>query len=157
MVYKNSNRVVLNNMCMLLMAGFIILTRLNFDKAKKQFLIAVISARNYVFYSAHHKESAGTAQIYLGLCRGGYCPAWSCGNSGARARLWCQDLLYGCGHYPAAIRIYQVLYVFFIAGMFYESTEFSQVVKTTVMAALHVLILVVSKDLGGALIFLWSI
>ena len=37
--------------------------------------------------------------------------------------------------------------------MFYESTEFSQVVKTTVMAALHVLILVVSKDLGGALIF----
>ena len=40
-----------------------------------------------------------------------------------------------------------------IAGMFYESTEFSQVVKTTVMAALHVLILVVSKDLGGALIF----
>ena len=37
--------------------------------------------------------------------------------------------------------------------MFYESTEFSQVVKTTVMAALHVLILVGSKDLGGALIF----
>ena len=37
--------------------------------------------------------------------------------------------------------------------MFYESTEFAQVVKTTIVAALHVVILVLSKDLGAALIF----
>ena len=37
--------------------------------------------------------------------------------------------------------------------MFYESTGFIQVVKATVVAALHVVILVLSKDLGAALIF----
>lgn len=37
--------------------------------------------------------------------------------------------------------------------MYHESTEFIQVVKTTAVAALHVIILVLSKDLGAALIF----
>lgn len=47
----------------------------------------------------------------------------------------------------------KILFVFFVASMFYESTEFAQVVKTTIVAALHVVILVLSKDLGAALIF----
>ena len=42
-------------------------------------------------------------------------------------------------------------FVFFVASMLYQSTEWKQVVKVTVMAALHVLILVLSKDLGSAL------
>ena len=44
-------------------------------------------------------------------------------------------------------------FVFFAASMLYQSTEWKQVVKVTVMAALHVLILVLSKDLGSAFIF----
>lgn len=38
--------------------------------------------------------------------------------------------------------------------MLYKSTEFHHVVKVTILAALHVLILVASRDLGGALIYL---
>ena len=34
-----------------------------------------------------------------------------------------------------------------------KSTEFSQIVKTTILAAVHVLILVISTDLGSALIY----
>lgn len=37
--------------------------------------------------------------------------------------------------------------------MFYESTEFIQVIKATILAALHVIILVISRDLGAGLIF----
>lgn len=47
----------------------------------------------------------------------------------------------------------KIIFVFFVASMFYESTEFMQVVKATVVAALHVMILVLSKDLGAGLIF----
>ena len=42
--YKNVSRLLVNNMCMLLAVGFIILTRLSFDKALKQFVIVVAVA-----------------------------------------------------------------------------------------------------------------
>lgn len=47
----------------------------------------------------------------------------------------------------------KIIYVFCIAGMLSKSTEFSQIVKTTILAAVHVLILVISTDLGSALIY----
>ena len=46
----------------------------------------------------------------------------------------------------------KILFVFFVAASFYRSTGFKNVVVTTIVAAMHVLILVVSKDLGAALI-----
>ena len=47
----------------------------------------------------------------------------------------------------------KISFVFFVATMFYRSTEFKNVAITTGVAAAHVLILVLSKDLGSALIF----
>ena len=47
----------------------------------------------------------------------------------------------------------KILFVFFIAGRFCRSTELKDVMITTIMAAAHVLILVASTDLGGALLF----
>jgi cell division protein FtsW (lipid II flippase) len=46
----------------------------------------------------------------------------------------------------------QIIFVFFVAASFKRSLEFKNIVFTTAIAALHVLILVVSKDLGAALI-----
>ena len=43
MLYPKTNRLVINNMCMLLSIGFIILSRLSFDKAIKQFFIVTVS------------------------------------------------------------------------------------------------------------------
>lgn len=40
--------------------------------------------------------------------------------------------------------------------MFYQSLDFKNICITTVVAALHVVILVLSKDLGSALIFFIS-
>ena len=39
-LYPNVSRLVVNNMCMLLCVGLIMLTRLSYEKALKQFLIA---------------------------------------------------------------------------------------------------------------------
>lgn len=47
----------------------------------------------------------------------------------------------------------KISFVFFVAAMFYQSTDRETIIKTTVVAALHVLVLVLSKDLGSALIF----
>ena len=46
----------------------------------------------------------------------------------------------------------KIVFVFFVASSFKRSTEFKDLVVTTIVAAFHVLILVVSKDLGAALI-----
>ena len=46
----------------------------------------------------------------------------------------------------------KIVFVFFVASSFKLSLEFRNIVVTTALAAFHVLILVVSKDLGAALI-----
>lgn len=39
--YKHASELVLNNMCMLLTIGFVILTRISFEKAFRQFILCV--------------------------------------------------------------------------------------------------------------------
>ena len=47
----------------------------------------------------------------------------------------------------------KIIFVFFVAASLHYSKEFKNVVVTTAIAAAHVLVLVVSTDLGAALIF----
>lgn len=41
-LYPKASRLLVNNMCMLMAVGFIMIARLNFDKCVKQFVIAVL-------------------------------------------------------------------------------------------------------------------
>ena len=43
MIYPTGNRLIINNMCMLLSIGFIVLSRLSFERAIKQFFIVTVS------------------------------------------------------------------------------------------------------------------
>ena len=45
------------------------------------------------------------------------------------------------------------IFIFFVAGALWEDSSFKRVCITTIIAALHVLVLVLSTDLGSALIF----
>ena len=47
----------------------------------------------------------------------------------------------------------KIIFVFFIAGLLSKSTSFKNVVLSAIMAGIHVLLLVASRDLGSALIF----
>ena len=42
-IYPKSNRLIVNNMCMLLSISFIILTRISYEKSIKQFKIILVS------------------------------------------------------------------------------------------------------------------
>ena len=48
--------------------------------------------------------------------------------------------------------VVKIIFVFFVASSFKKSLEFRNIVITTAVAAFHVLILVISRDLGAALI-----
>ena len=117
LVYGRASGLLINNMCMLLMIGFIMITRLSFDKAIRQFAIAV---------------GAMVCSLII--------PVLIQKVRFLRKMPW----LY------AAVKI---IFVFFVACMLYENTDLKHVCIATVLAAVHVLILVLSRDLGGALIF----
>ena len=57
----------------------------------------------------------------------------------------------GIGFQPSELA--KIIFVFFVAALLARSVQFVDVVKVSVAAAAHALILVVQKDLGAALIF----
>lgn len=152
MLYRNRSRLLLNNTCMLLCTGFIILTRLSFEKAVRQFVIVAVAAFLTMAIPYIMDRVWQLAKIPWIYCSIGLllllvvCVA---GNTSFGAQLSLS--IGGFSFQPS--EFVKISYVFFVATMFYRSTDLKNVVITTAAAAAHVLILVCSKDLGSALIF----
>lgn len=150
--YRNVSRILVNNMCMLLCVGFIMLSRLSFDKAVRQFLIVAVAALvTWIipFIIDRVWQIAKIPWVYgmLGLIL--LVVVWIMGNNSFGAQL---SLNLGSFSFQPS-EFVKISFVFFVATMFYRSTDFKTVCITTVVAAVHVLVLVLSKDLGSALIF----
>ena len=149
-LYPLASRLLINNMCMLICTGFIMITRLDYDKSIKQFKIAVISTvvallipiiirklrfitKMYWFYTL-----AGIGLLALVAIAATYGAKLSFSFGGISIQ-------------PS--EFVKIIYVFAIAGLLTNAKDFKKLVIATALAAIHVLILVVSKDLGSAMIF----
>lgn len=150
--YKNVSRLLVNNMCLLICVGLIMLTRLNFDKAIRQFIIVAISALitwiipfiiDRVWQLSRIPWVYGTIGLLL------LAVVWLIGNNSFGAQL---SISFGGFSFQPS-EFVKISFVFFVATMLYRSTDFKTVCVTTAVAAVHVLILVLSRDLGSALIF----
>ena len=151
-LYKKASRLVTNNLCMLLVISFIILTRLNEQKAIRQFTFAVIGTVVMLlvpFFVRHihflHQLPYFYAVVGIGLLL----LVAVAGKTDYGAKL---SFTFGSVSLQPSEFI-KILFVFFVAAMFYHSTEKKQIIITTVLAAAHVLVLVLSRDLGSASIF----
>lgn len=151
-LYRRASRLLVNNMCFLLMIGFMIQTRLDLNSAIKQFIIAVPSLalaliipkimerfrrleKFGIFYGVISLALIASVFV-LGVRRGG-------------AVNWIEIGPFGLQ--PSELA--KVVFVFFVAAMFAKRTDFKYAVVITAIAALHVLLLVAEKDLGAAVIF----
>ncbi len=151
-IYPEVNKLIINNICMLLTVGFVILTRISYEKSIKQFFIVTASLIVGLFIPYLVKKLKFLKHL-----------TWIYGSVGILlltivavlgAVTHGAKLSYSFGGYSfQPSEIVKILFVFFVAGMLKQSKSFLQVVITTVIAALHVLILVFSTDLGSALIF----
>ena len=150
--YRKVSRVLVNHVCLFLMTGFVMLTRLNPEQAMRQFVIAVIAAAvtwiipfvmDRVWQLAKIPWIYGLFGLFLLIL---VCAA---GNTAYGAQL---SLGWGGFSFQPS-EFVKISYVFFIAAMFYRSTEFKSVAVTTAAAAAHVIVLVLSRDLGSALIY----
>ncbi len=151
-IYRNAARLVVNHMCMLLIIGFIILTRLDFSSALKQFEIAVVASVVTIFIPQLIRKLKALRRFTWVYCAVGILALAAVlvfGRMTGGAYL--SFTVAGITFQPS--EFVKILFVFFVACMLYQSTDFRQICITTAAAAVHVLILVVSTDLGAALIF----
>lgn len=152
-VYPKCNRLVMNNMCFLLSVGFIMLTRLSYDRAVKQFQIAVVSLLVCFFVPILIRKLKFLSRIpwvYGGVGLMLLLAVMVFGENSNGAKL---ALSLGERFSIQPSEFVKILFALFTAARLAKSTAFKDVVVTSLFAAVHVLILVFSRDLGGALIF----
>ncbi len=151
-IYKRSARLVVNHMCMLLLIGLVILTRLDLESAIRLFEIAVVSGVVSVFIPQLVRKLKFLRKFTWGYGVGGIFAlgvVWLLGELSGGANL--SYTIGGITLQPS--EFVKIIFVFFIACRLHASTEFKDLCITTIAAAVHVGILVLSTDLGAALIF----
>lgn len=151
-VYRKASIILVNDMCLLLSCGFIILTRLNFEMAEKQFAIVVIgTVLSLLVPVIIRKVKLLKDMTWLYGIFGILCLAavWILAPKTGGANL---SLEFGGVTFQLS-EVVKITFVFFMAGILRRDTSFRNVVITTAVAGAHVLILVLSRDLGSALVF----
>ncbi len=155
-IYPKASRLLVNNMCMLMTIGFIMITRLSYengyDLAIKQFKIAALGTVIALFIPFIIRKvmvitKMGWAYCFVGIGLLGLVLVAARVTNGAKLSLE----FGGFSFQPS--EFVKIIFVFAVAGLLSEAKDFKRVVIATGLAAVHVLILVVSKDLGSALIF----
>ncbi len=168
-IYSHSSYALINNMCMLMTISFSILARLDIGNAIKQFVIAVIAMIATCFIPlmiSKLKMWNRLKWVYAIVGILGLLVVLVVGS-----RVYGAKLNINLG--PVAIQpseFIKIIFVFFVAAMLYvlpeddlskmkidfKSADFRKVLLATIVAGAHILILVASKDLGGACIFLFT-
>ena len=147
LIYPNVSRLVVNNMCMLITAGMIMITRLSADNpspygsAIRQLIFVVLGIifglvvpvliRKLTFldkWTYVYAAVGGAALLAVAL----FAPKSGGANLGFE--------IAGINIQPS--EFVKILFVFYVAASLNKSREFKNVVVTTAVAAAHVLILV---------------
>ncbi len=150
--YPEASKMLMSHMCMLLAIGFFMLTRLQFGMALKQFIIVaggtlLVSVIPYIMKKMKILRKMAWVYGVLGIVLLAIVLATAESTNGAKLFLSLGPISFQPSEFV------KITFVFFVAAVFEQGTGFLQVLKTAIVAACHVLLLVFSKDLGGALIF----
>lgn len=151
-VYKRLSKLVLNNMLMLLTISFIMLTRISYDTALRQFIMAGAALTlclvvPFIMDRFHYLNRFGWFYAVLGIVM--LLLVFVIGQEKYGAKNWIS--IGGFMLQPS--EFVKIVFIFFAASLLSKRKDFKHTAVVTVIAAVHVLILVVEKDLGAALIF----
>lgn len=146
--YKKASILLINNMCMLLSIGFIIIYRLDVDKANRQLMIVAAGSVLALIIPVLIRKMRFLKKL-----------TWLYAAAGALGLMAVLVLAQVTGGAKLSIfgiqpsEFIKIIFVFFLAAALWEDHSFRQVVKVTIVAGIHVLVLVASRDLGSALVF----
>lgn len=151
-IYPRANRLIQNHIAMLLSISFVILTRISLTRSIRQFAIVAISLVIALIVPAFMKyirllkscelifAAAGIVILGIVLISGSI-------TNGSKLSF----SIMGLSFQPS--EFVKIIYVLFIAAILSRAERFLHIVISAVLAAVHVIILVASKDLGSALIY----
>lgn len=151
-IYPKSNKFLLTNMWLMMSISSVILLRISYTKALRQFIMGAVtliitlivpylmSKINFLRKYYYSYAAFGIVMLLVVLIIGDV-------TYGAKLSI---DL--GIISIQPS-EFVKITYPMFIAGMLYQNISSKNLIITSVLCAVHVLILVLSKDLGGALIF----
>ncbi|WP_242826140.1 FtsW/RodA/SpoVE family cell cycle protein [Butyrivibrio sp. VCB2006] len=152
LIYPDGNKLIINNCCMLLMIGMIILTRLSYDKAIKQFFIITASfivgffVPELIFRFNFLKKFtwiyAGVGIVLIGIVL-----ILGATTNGSKIAYTIAGITFQPSEFV------KIVFIFYLAAALYQAEGLFELFLISVIAAAHVIILVLSKDLGSALIF----
>ena len=153
-IYRKASILLLNNMCMLITIGIIILARLNMALAAKQLLLVSAATILSLFVPVIVRKVKLIRDLTWVYAIGGILLllavlVLASVSGGAKLSV---ALTEGGPTFQFS-EFVKITYVFCLAGLLRKTPSFRQIVTTTVVAAAHVLIRVLSKDLGPALVF----
>lgn len=151
-IYKKYSPVLFAHMEFLLMTGFVFQTRLSFENGVKQTVFAGVTLFLCLIVPTLIRRLSVLKKL-----------GWLYGGLGIALLVWvlvAGKQIYGATNwvevFGVAIQpseLVKLLYVFMLAAFLSKKADFKQIVLVSVLAAVHVLVLVAEKDLGGALIF----
>lgn len=153
--YNTASELVLNNMVMLLSIGLITLCRLSMNKAVKQLIFMVVGfGAALIIPLVLQKISVFRKLTWLYAAVGIFLllvvAVLGATSYGAKLSI----SIAGISVQPS--EFVKIIFVFYIASMMYKSTDLKQLAITSVVSACFVLILVASRDLGGALLYFFT-
>ncbi len=152
MIYPRADKCLLNNMVLLLEIGFIIISRLNFNKALKQLFIVGISLAIGMFIPKLIKKWKNMEHFQWVYAVCGIVPLFivlllGTATHGSKISFTVAGITFQPSEFV------KILFVICVAAMLSKGETIYDLILTTSVAACHVLILVASKDLGSALVF----
>ena len=152
LIYKNDARLITNHMCMMILIGLTFLTRLDSSDAIRQLEIAAIALVISIFVPlliARFKYLRKFTWVYgiVGILALGVVLALGQVTGGAKLSF----TVAGITLQPS--EFVKLIFVFFAACLLIRAKDFKDILIATIFAAVHVILLVGSTDLGAALIY----
>lgn len=151
-IYPKASRMAINHMGLLIMIGLVMNTRLNFDRSIHHFQVLVIASVIGLFIPIIIQKITILVNwywVYAILGIGGLGAVAVLARTTYGAKLGFTIL--GINIQPS--EFIKITFVFAVAGILGTGKQFWRILLATMIAGLHVLILVYSTDLGSALIF----
>ncbi len=151
-VYKSANMLMTNNILMLLSIGLVMIYRINPAKAQKQLGIAMAGMLFFLLFPLMRGKFDSLRKgtyLYgiLGIAALGAVLIMGAMTNGSKLSFSVAGMTFQPSEFV------KILFLLFIAGALCEENTTSRIVILTLMALAHVGILILSRDLGSALIF----
>ncbi len=152
MIYETCNRLLLNNMCMLLSIGLCMISRLSLNKAIRQYVIVILSLTvsllvPFLLSKIRFWKKLTWVYAAVGILMLSAVLILGEVTHGSKISF----TLGGVTFQPS--EFVKILFLFFLAAALWEDVSLKRVLVTAILAGLYVIVLVISKDLGSALIF----